>query len=134
MVPVVNLTHHLFPQLTVPKPVIPEKLTHDKAVQRKYIEDDRIYKFVGLDFAYHMFKGMKWARHQVSSVGVPLFMILSGQDHIVDNRKSRALFDRLTDKDKKLHVCEGLFHETFNELRRDEPIRVLKDFLKRMEG
>ena len=90
-------------------------------------------RFVGMDFLYHMFDGMDWAQHHVSRLGIPLLMMLSGDDHVVDNRSSRKLFAGLTDTDKQLYICRGFYHEIFNEVDRADPIGVFKTFLKRLE-
>jgi len=126
--------YFLFPHIIIPKPVQPEKLTHDLDKQREYRDDPFVYKFMGIDLLYHMLKGGEHIRQNVRHLGVPLLMILAGRDEIVDNDKSLSFFDRLTDVNKECYVCEGLYHETFNEIRSDEPIGVLKRFLKRMES
>ena len=125
----IELLHFLLPNAVVPKPVQPHKLTHDLQIQSAYISDPNIYKFVGADFLYHMQEGMKYVERNVRHVGVPLLMILAGEDQIVDNRINLNFYNRLDDSDKEIQVFEGLRHETLNELRRQEPIERIKRFL-----
>lgn len=125
----IEFLHFLVPSVVIPKPVQPQKLSHDPQIQSDYVSDPKIYKFVGVDFLYSMLKGIKYAENNIRRLGVPLLMVLAGDDKIVDNRKNVAFFNGLEDKDKEIHICDGLLHETLNELRRQESIERMKKFI-----
>ncbi len=128
----IALLRRIVPGRTIPKPVRPDRLSRDPAVQNAYREDKRIYKFVGVDFLYEMQKGMRFAEKNISELRIPLLMILSGTDEVVDNRKSITFFDRLLCADKEMKMLDGFRHETFNELDRSQPVQLVKQFLNKV--
>lgn len=131
---VIKLLYWFVPNRVIPKPVVPEKLTHDSEIQKEYLQDPFIYKFAGVDFLYHMLKGMECAERKAGEIAVPVLIITAEKEWVVDNRKTESFFHSLRCSDKNLYVCKDMYHETFNELRRTEPIGQLKDFLAKVKS
>ncbi|MBI4430903.1 MAG: lysophospholipase [Candidatus Omnitrophica bacterium] len=128
----IELLYQIFPDIVVPKPVRPNKLTSDPEVQKQYISDPKIYKFTGIDFLYHMLLGMRYVERNIRLLPMPMLMILGGRDEVVDNRKNIDFFNRLGNSAKEIQICDGFMHETFNEMGRERSIQHVRQFLGRI--
>ena len=51
-------------------------------------------------------------------------MQLAGDDRLADAAVSKSFFERVSSKDKTLHVYEGLYHEIFNEKEEDRKLAI----------
>jgi alpha-beta hydrolase superfamily lysophospholipase len=59
-------------------------------------------------------------------IQIPILMQVAGDDRLVDPLASKDFFDRISGKDKTLHLYEGLFHEIYNEVDQSRQ-RALND-------
>lgn len=58
----------------------------------------------------------------------PVFIIHGGDDRIVSNAFSTALFKNISSSDKELKIYDGLFHESLNE--ENEKTMVMEDIIE----
>jgi alpha-beta hydrolase superfamily lysophospholipase len=69
---------------------------------------------------------MASVNQKASTLNIPVFMQVAGEDYLVNADSSRQFFDKLTTEDKTFHIYEGLYHEIYNE-RQAQKKKVLDD-------
>ena len=98
-------------------------LTHDKAIVALYQKDDLNFHFVKAKWFSQIQTAIAEAQGFASRIQTPLLLQLSDPDRIVDAEKSREWFQKCQMPDRKQLVYSGFFHEIYNELEREKPIR-----------
>jgi alpha-beta hydrolase superfamily lysophospholipase len=109
----------------------PKFLTHDQVSVRAYQEDPLIFHHVTARWFEQVTSFKQEALKLASQMRTPLLLQLSAEDYIVDSETSQQWFERLTSVDCTLKIYEGFYHEIYNEVRRDEPIRDMLAWLQR---
>ena len=74
-----------------------------------------------------LLKAIDRLMQQAGTIDVPTLMFHGTDDQITNPAGSQMLFDRLGSRDKSLKLYDGLFHETLNELEREQ---VYDDLLR----
>jgi alpha-beta hydrolase superfamily lysophospholipase len=87
-------------------------------------EDPLSIREITLRFAREDLKLTRLARESTSFTTLDLLLVLSGRDRIVDNRQTRAYFDRVTGRSKRLIEYAGAAHTLEFE---DDPQPYLDD-------
>lgn len=121
----------LIPWFSLPNTLEPKHLTHDPAIVRIYQEDPLIFHHVTARWFEQVTGFKEEALRLASQIQTPLLMQLSAEDYVVDFETSKQWFERLTGVDCTLKIYEGFYHEIYNEVRRDEPVRDLLAWLQR---
>ncbi len=62
------------------------------------------------------------ALRRAAEIELPLLVLAGGADEIADVSAARAFIESARSRDKRMVVYDGLRHEIFNEVRRQEPI------------
>lgn len=111
-------------------PGIPaEHLSHDATVVEAYEEDPLVFNSdVPAECTAAVMLCSQRAFEGAPSVTVPALLLHGGADAICDPQGARDVLEALGSEDKTLKVYDGLYHEIFNETRR-ERAKVLKDML-----
>jgi lysophospholipase len=109
-----------------------DDLTHDKAMADIYRNDSRIFHFVRARFFSQLQMAIEEAQGFAPKIQIPLLMQLSDPDHIVDGEKSRRWFEKCQMADRKEIVYGGFFHEIYNELDRNRPIRDATEWITQL--
>ncbi len=109
----------LWPGLSLNNELDASKISHDKKVVEAYRNDPLVHDRVTARWFTEFLSAMENANNQISEIKVPFLMQIAGDDHIANAAASKSFFERLSSKDKTLHVYEGLYHEIFNEKEED---------------
>ena len=112
----------LWPGLAIPSGLKTEHLTHDKAVDKAYEDDPRVFSKPVVRWATETLKAQEAALAEAGKVTLPCLVLAGGADQIVSPAVTRDFYERCGSQDKELEVFEGLYHEIFNELERDEVV------------
>lgn len=112
------------PGLSLPNDLDPALLSHDPEIGRAYATDPLVSHIATARWFTEAQLAQAQALRRAPGVRLPVLLLQAGDDRIVDQAASQALFDRLGGKDKVFTLYPGLFHEIFNEVERD---RVLAD-------
>jgi acylglycerol lipase len=67
---------------------------------------------------------MRIVERRAAEINPPLLILLGSEDHIVNPRGAKMLYEKAGSEDKTLKIYDGLYHETFNDPERG---RVLED-------
>jgi len=105
----------LWPGLSLNNELDASKLSHDEQVVAAYRNDPLVHNRATARWFTEFLSAMENANNQISEIKVPFLMQIAGDDHLVNAAASKSFFERLSSKDKTLHVYEGLYHEIFNE-------------------
>ena len=110
-----KLTSSLLPALTLRNGLDTDKLSHDPAVVRAYVDDPLVHDKVSARWFTEILTTMEKVMGSAVRFKVPILMQLAGDDCLTDVNASKRFFDGLTLEDRVLHVYEGRYHEIYNE-------------------
>jgi len=114
----------LWPGLSLNNELDASKISHDEKVVAAYRNDPLVHDRVTVRWFTEFLSAMENANKQASEIKVPFLMQLAGDDHLVDVAASKFFFERVSSKDKTLHVYDGLYHEGYNEREKDRKIVI----------
>ena len=114
----------LWPGLSLNNELDASKISHDEKVVAAYRNDPLVHDRVTARWFTEFLSSMEKANNQASDIKVPFLMQIAGDDHLVDAAMSKSFFERVSSKDKTLHVYEGLYHEIFNEKEEDRKLAI----------
>ncbi|MFO7666808.1 MAG: alpha/beta hydrolase [Desulfobacterales bacterium] len=114
----------LWPGLSLNNELDASKISHDEKVVAAYRNDPLVHDRVTARWFTEFLSAMEKANNQASEIKVPFLMQIAGDDHLVNAAASKSFFERVSSKDKTLHVYEGLYHEIFNEKEEDRKLAI----------
>jgi len=109
-----------FPRVTFKAPVDATLLTHDEEMVAKYENDPLVHQYGSGRFLFAFQKEAEYLIEHAKDFTHPLFMMLSGDDRVVDLQQSLKYFEHAGSSLKHKKVYKGLFHELFHEHCRHE--------------
>jgi alpha-beta hydrolase superfamily lysophospholipase len=113
-----------------------EGVCSDKEVVEKYNNDPLVLKEATMGLMKNVFiGGCGLVKDNISRIKVPTLVMHGKGDGIVDYTTAEWTFNNLSVEDKELKIYDGLYHEIFNEVKKDVVIEDLINWLnKRVEG
>ncbi len=111
----VRLLSLIHPGLMVVAPNHPARLSSNQSVWKDYRRDRLRLKWLSLRFFREMVATARKARDEASCQGLPLLLLCSQHDRVVDRSAPRDWFERLRAPGKQLIAYPGAEHELFNE-------------------
>ena len=72
-------------------------------------------------------EGHVWLREHAADFADPVILLHGGDDGLVSPQDSIDMFEEVSSTDKSLRIYAGLYHEIFNEYKKD---RVLRDVVE----
>jgi alpha-beta hydrolase superfamily lysophospholipase len=72
---------------------------------------------------------MEWALAQAPKLTIPVLLIHGADDQLTDPRGTEAFAQKAGSARKKLIIYPGLYHESFNEVEKEKPLRDLENWL-----
>ncbi len=124
-----KLLSRIVPRLTMAHGTPPRSLSHDTAFVESSLKDPLFQKVVSVRTAAVLLSASEWIRTH-TSFPVPL-LIEQGTDDLYVSPSMTIDFARSLTGDVTLKIWEGLSHELHNELRKDEVIDSIIEWLNR---
>ena len=125
----VSILSRLAPRLLIASDLDTQAISRDPAVVKAYISDPLVSQKVSTRWYDEILKSMKKAHQGAASLRIPMLLMQSGADRLVDplapGRWANATPDGLVD----LVVWDGLYHEMFNEPEKDQVRSRLLEWL-----
>jgi len=125
----VSILSRLAPRLLVASDLDTQAISKDPAVVKAYIDDPLVSQKVSTRWYNEIMKSMRKAHEGAASLRIPMLLMQSGADRLVDpaapGRWANAAPDGLVD----LVVWDGLYHEMFNEPEKDQVRTRLLEWL-----
>ena len=104
-------------------PIKPVYLTHDLEELKEYKSDSLIQRRISIRLAYEMFRGGQLTEARARELTLPLLVMAAGDDRIVSTPRIKRFFEKVSSKEKEIHVFDGFYHELFHELGRERPLK-----------
>ncbi|MFJ9451427.1 MULTISPECIES: lysophospholipase [unclassified Herbaspirillum] len=109
------LTTRIAPGVAVPTSLPAQRLSHDQAVVRDFLDDSLNHGKVSARVVNFMLGAMACVQRDAGTFTSPLLLQFAGDDAFVDPAGSRAFFAHVPQVDKTMHCYDDAFHEIFNE-------------------
>ena len=102
----------------------------DKTVIEEYKKDPLVLKKGKLRLMKNAFiRGCDLVKNNIGKIKVPTLVMHGKEDGIVVSSTGEWTYENLKVVDKQLKMYEGLYHEIFNEVKKDEVIADLLNWL-----
>jgi alpha-beta hydrolase superfamily lysophospholipase len=106
-------------------------LTHDPEERAAYTSDELITRSIAVNILIGMHDASTRLMEDAAAISVPVLILSSGNDWVVDVGAQRQFFDKLSTVDKEMHVYPGFYHDLFHEQDRALPIAKMREFILR---
>ena len=111
----VSILSRLAPRLLVASDLDTQAISRDPAVVKAYIDDPLISQKVSTRWYGEIMKSMKKAHNGAAALRIPMLLMQSGADRLVDPAAPGHWAQATPDGLVELVVWDGLYHEMFNE-------------------
>lgn len=95
-------------------------ISRDPAVLLAYISDSYAHNSTTPRTAIELEQAQHWVQAHVHELKYPYLLFYGTADALVPPQMSEKLFERVASSDKTRHAYEGAYHETINDLCKDE--------------
>ncbi|MBP8307343.1 MAG: GNAT family N-acetyltransferase [Burkholderiaceae bacterium] len=123
----VGLLRRLTPGLTLGNGLNAERLSHDAAVVRAYLDDPLDHDRISVRLFSWLESAGAAARKAAAGLPVQTLLLVAGDDQLVDPQGSRELAADAPAARLALHWYDAMYHELFNEISAYRQ-QVLDDF------
>jgi alpha-beta hydrolase superfamily lysophospholipase len=120
----------LAPSLGVPNGVAPSFLSHDAKIVAAYKADPLVHHRISARLLGSMLSSIAFCQSHANALAIPTLMLVAGDDRLVDAEGSRQFCAQTPPSMAELHIYEGMYHEIFNELDAQRPLRDLRTWLE----
>jgi alpha-beta hydrolase superfamily lysophospholipase len=122
----------LFPRLNISKALDTTAVSRNPDVVNAYAKDPLVHHGgIPLGTGVEVMKAIATKNARMAEIRVPLLVFHGTADRLAAVDGSKQLYSRASSADKTLRLCEGLFHEVFNEPERDT---LLDELVKWLDG
>lgn len=129
-----KVAYRIWPSMTLTNEIRDEDLTRDPEWLKTYPRDTLRHDKISPALFFGMFEAMKNVKDKASQITLPIFLQAAGTDKIVSLDAEKEVFARIGSSDKEMVVYDESYHEIYNDLDRDEVLRDLDQFMKRVVG
>lgn len=121
-----KILSNYLPGIALPTGLDANLLSHDKDVVNKYVNDSLVHGMASARWLTEYIATRDECYSRAGEIKIPTLIFHGKSDGIVDYKGSETIFETIQTqkKDKALHIFDGLYHETMNELEADRK-RVL---------
>ncbi len=127
---VAHVLSHVWGSLHMKNEVDPALLSHDKDVVEAYKADRLVHNKGTPRFYTELLAALADTRKRDSGLEYPLQMIVPMQDRIVDPQAALSFFRALKSRDKQLKTYPDFYHESFNEIGKEQAFEDLSTWIK----
>ena len=110
----------VWPNKDIGNTVRAAQLSHDQAVVDAYVTDRLVHHVAPARWAVQLLAAQDAAMAGGERISLPLYVLYGKDDQVVDVAFIEALYARATAEDKTIRRYEGLYHECFNEVGREQ--------------
>ena len=113
--------------------VRPGLLTHDRERAASYASDPLITLPIAATTLLDVLAAGRQAVAEAAKIEIPVQVLTSGSDYVVDRRAQYAFFENLVSAAKEVHDYPGFYHDTLGEADRQKPIAEARRFILRKQ-
>lgn len=106
------------------------EVSRDPAVVDCYRKDPLVFTGkVTARLAEQLFSTMAWIEDRLSAIALPMLILHGSADGLTSPEGSKMLHQKISSRNKKLIIYEGLYHEIYNEPEQDEVMTDVANWL-----
>lgn len=121
----------IMPKYEYRNPVVTRYLSHDPKEVENYEKDPLIERKISARLAEELYKACQALDKEIAQkLEIPVFMMLAGDDRIVNSQKSVRFYQWLRGPQKAIQVFPDFYHEVFHEERKEEAFKCFKQFIR----
>lgn len=124
-----GVLNRVLPALPIDAGIDASCLSHDPVVVTRYRDDPLVHGKITPRLFAEASIAMGLVMQRSDRIRIPLLLILAGDDHVVDTRKSEAFARTLTAPDVTIHVLPGYYHEVLNDHDRANVVREIRNWI-----
>ncbi len=106
-------------------------LTHDEKKREAFHNDPYRHYNRSIRFIREYFKAEKAAFRAGDAIGVPIMILVGGEDEIIDVKKAKVFYDSVAQEDKTFIIYPEMYHEVLNEVARERVFSDIVHWLKK---
>lgn len=106
-------------------------LTHDRERAASYGTDPLIQRPISVRVLLSLDQMAQRVVEDAAAIRVPVQLLLSGRDWVVQHRPQQQFFERLGTHEREQRTFDGFFHDTLGERDRHLPLAQARAFLER---
>jgi len=115
-----RILYWLAPEMTLGAKLNADILTHDPAIRLDHMTDPLRHSRISAPLFFGMLDAGRFVVRHADQITLPLLLILSGQDQVIDPIASQLAFDKFASADKSLAFFPDMLHEPLNEIDREQ--------------
>lgn len=105
-----------------------DTLSHDKEVEKAYLEDPLVGKYFYIRLVGEMFiRGVKHLNKYIYKNNKPILILHGEDDKIVPKQFSERIYNLIAHDNKQLKIYDKMYHEILNEIEKKQ---VYNDILR----
>lgn len=125
-----QIASKILPSFSMPAGIKGEYCTHDETIAKAYDTDPMINKYATARWFTEVLRAQKNINEIAKQIEIPTAILSAGEDKLVSLEAEKGFFEHLSSKDKYIKIFDGFYHEIFNEVRKEEAISELINWLK----
>ena len=125
----VGILSRVAPRFRVPSDLDVDAISRDPAVVHAYREDPLVSDRVSTRWYAEILKSMQTAMETAPTLRVPMLLMQSGSDRLVDPDAPRRWSQAAAPGRVELVIWDGLYHEMFNEPEKDRVREYVLEWL-----
>lgn len=126
-----NALNQIMPKFAYANPVYPPYLSHSAEEVEKYRKDPFVRRKISVRLLAEMINYTAKLRSVDKFVfSFPVYVLMAGQEKVVDPAAARSIFDKIEAPQKYLQSFDTYYHEIFNELGQEKAFEALKHCLR----
>lgn len=125
-----KLLSAILPKASIPSGLDPNFISHDEKVIEDYKNDPLVnYDKITTRLANEMMDHLSRMPDAAKNISTPCMMQIGSLDESFDRNSWDVLHASFASDDKKLNIYDGFRHECYNEVKKEEPLGDLKDWI-----
>ncbi|MDH5647756.1 MAG: lysophospholipase, partial [Candidatus Heimdallarchaeota archaeon] len=122
----------IFPKLILPSNLDPNFISYDDEVVNAYKSDPLVkYDKISARLGAEMFKFLGKMREAANGISIPVLIQFGSEDQAFHPDSRIPLKEAFSSKSVDFKMYEGFRHEVYNELKKEQPLGDLKDWINK---
>jgi alpha-beta hydrolase superfamily lysophospholipase len=119
----------VWPTLSIPTGIPSEHLSHDPAVCQAYDADERVNKNATSRWYTETLAQQEYVMTHAERLSLPVLVLQGTEDYLVDPDMAQRFVASVGAHDKEIQWYDGLYHELFNETKKEEVLTDVSTWL-----
>lgn len=122
---------HIFPTMRLCHDINTKWISTDPETVRSFERDPLVHPHITVNLARHIFENQDTIMDKACRITLPVLMLHGGADLICTHEGTEDFFKNLKSRDKKMKIYDGMYHEIFNELKRETVFSDIRQWLEK---